>query len=181
MAKYTYEFKRKIVEEYLNGNGGQEYLAKKYSINSSTTVQKWLNAYKTLGNEGLMRTRKNKEYSLEYKLNVVELYLSTELSYQELANQLKMNNPALICKWVNDYQIAGIDALKSRKRGRKRVKKDKIIEMPKKKKEEFKDDEYQKKLEELEEENLKLRIENAYLKELRRLRLQEIQAKEKQK
>ena len=34
-------------------------------------------------------------------------------------------------------------------------------------------DEYAAKLKELEDENLKLRIENAYLKELRRLRLAE--------
>ena len=30
MAKYSFEFKKKIVQEYLNGNGGYMYLAKKY-------------------------------------------------------------------------------------------------------------------------------------------------------
>ena len=32
MAKYSYEFKKKVVQEYLDGNGGYEYLAKKYNI-----------------------------------------------------------------------------------------------------------------------------------------------------
>jgi len=40
-----------------------------------------------------MRSRKNETYSFEYKLHVVELYLSSEVSYQELALSLGMNNP----------------------------------------------------------------------------------------
>lgn len=29
MAKYSYEFKLKVVHEYINGEGGYKYLAKK--------------------------------------------------------------------------------------------------------------------------------------------------------
>lgn len=29
MAKYSYEFKLKVVQEYLNGEGGYNYLCKK--------------------------------------------------------------------------------------------------------------------------------------------------------
>ena len=32
MAKYTFELKLKIVHDYLDGKGGSDYLAKKYSI-----------------------------------------------------------------------------------------------------------------------------------------------------
>ena len=55
--------------------------------------------------------------------------------------------------------------------------------MPKQPKEhiqEFSQDEIAKQLKALQEENLKLRIENAYLKELRRLRLQEEMQSKKQ-
>lgn len=34
MAKYSLEFKKKIVEAYLNGKSGYEYLAKYYEIPS---------------------------------------------------------------------------------------------------------------------------------------------------
>lgn len=51
---------------------------------------------------------------------MVELYLSSEVSYQELALQEKINNPAQICKWVNDFQVAGPDALRPKKKGRKK-------------------------------------------------------------
>lgn len=32
MAKYTFEFKRKVVQEYPDGKGGYSYLSKKHNI-----------------------------------------------------------------------------------------------------------------------------------------------------
>ncbi|MEF2825099.1 MAG: transposase, partial [Peptococcaceae bacterium] len=32
MAKYSFEFKLQVVNDYLNGNGGYQYLAQKYGI-----------------------------------------------------------------------------------------------------------------------------------------------------
>lgn len=46
---------------------------------------KWVNAYEEFGNEGLLHSRKKETYTFEHKLHVVELYLSNEVSYQELA------------------------------------------------------------------------------------------------
>ena len=62
----------------------------------------------------MLRSRKNKNYSFEYKLSVVEFYLSNEVSYQDLAFQENINNPALITKWVNDFRIADPDTLRPR-------------------------------------------------------------------
>ena len=173
MAKYSYEFKKKVVQAYENGEGGYRYLAKKYSISSFSNVKKWVLNYQKFGDAGLMRSRKQTKYSFEKKLSVVELYLSSELSYQDLALQEEILNPGQIVKWVNDFRIAGPDALREHKKGRKR-----ILNSPKKNIERQKTEntcidtsaEYVK---ELEDELLKLRIENAYLKELRRLRLEE--------
>ncbi len=170
MGKYSYEFKKKIVTEYLNGNSGYQYLAKKYNVPNKKQVRVWVNAYKEFGDEGLKRSREKKKYSFEFKLHVVELYLTTEVSYLELALSVGMNNPGLITKWVNDYRIAGPDALRPKKKGRKpKVAKPKKNTAPQTEKEKA-DAEY---LRQLEEENLRLRIENAYLKELRRLRLED--------
>ena len=72
------------------------------------------------GDEGLTRSRKKKEkYSFEKKLNVVELYLSSEISYQELAIQEGITNPSMITNWVNRFRTAGPDALRSHKKGEK--------------------------------------------------------------
>ncbi len=170
MAKYSFEFKMKVVQEYLDGMGGSSFLPKKYNIPSTRDLRKWITVYNVFGPDGLIRKRKNQTYSLEFKLHVVELYLTTEVSYQGLALQVGMNNPALITKWVNDYRIAGPDALKPKMKGRQpQVAKPKDIISDKSNK--INTD--VENLRQLEEENLKLRIENAYLKELRRLRLEE--------
>ena len=181
MAKYSYEFKKKIVQEYLDGNGGYEYLAKKYNIAKDTQVMDWVKAYQTFGNDGLMRSRQNNNYSFQFKLSVVELYLSSEVSYRELALSQGINNSSLIVRWVNDFRIAGPDALRPKKKGRKKtldINEDKKIS---KITEEKPVDTSAEHIRELEDELLKLRIENAYLKELRRLRLEEEALQKKQR
>ena len=74
-------------------------------------------------------------------------------------------------RWVNDFRAVGPDALRSHKKGRrstvKNDKKKKVV------KSEKLDTETAAYIKELEDALLKARIENAYLKELRRLRLAE--------
>ena len=103
---------------------------------------------------------------------MVELYLSSEVSYQELALSQGINNPSLITRWVNDFRIAGPDALRPKKKGRKKTLDIKEFKKHSKSNEEKPVDISAEHIKELEDENLKLRIENAYLKELRRLRLE---------
>ena len=172
MAKYSYEFKKKVVYEYLNGEGGYKTLAKKHGIPSDTTVNEWVKAFNGLGAESLTRSRNNKKYSFEYKLHVVESYLNSEISYQELALKEGMSNPSLITRWVNDFKITGPAALRPKKKGRKKSlqRKDKSLPVNADNPNAEADKEY---IKQLEDELLKLRIENAYLKELRRLRLEE--------
>ena len=173
MAKYSYEFKKKVVTAYLNGKGGYKYLADYYGIPAWTNIKKWVLAYQRLGDEGLLRSRQQKKYSFEYKLHVVELYLSNEVSYQELALQEGINNPAILVKWVNDFRIAGPDALRPRKKGRKKALNSKDNIKRTTSNETVSVDTSAERLKQLEDELLKLRIENAFLKELRRLRLEE--------
>ena len=173
MAKYSYDFKRMVVQEYLDGKGSYVTIAKQHNIPNDTQVIKWVNVYKSFGDEGLMRSRQNKNYSFQFKLHVVELYLSNEISYQELALSQGINNPSLITRWVNDFRIAGPDALRPKKKGRKKTLDIREFKKPSKSNEEKPVDTSAEHIKELEDELLKLRIENAYLKELRRLRLEE--------
>lgn len=106
MAKYSFEFKLKLVQEYLSGEGGYTSLCEKYHIARSPLLR-WVASYRSLGVEGLKRKRKNKAYSPQFKLNAVNLYLTSEKSYQELATELKMSNPSLVTRWVQDYRKKG--------------------------------------------------------------------------
>lgn len=173
MTKYSYEFKKKVVSAYLNGEGGYEYLSKKYDISHHDIVRRWVKSYNKFGDKGLARSRQNNNYSFQFKLSVVELYLSSEVSYQELALSQGINNSSLITRWVNNFRTVGPDALRPKKKGRKKTLDIRELKNTSEPNEEKPVDTSTEHVKELEDENLKLRIENAYLKELRRLRLEE--------
>ena len=172
MSKYSFEFKKKVVKAYLSGEGSYKHLSKTYGVPARRNIEDWVHNYQEFGDEGLMRSRMNQTYSFEKKLSVVELYLSSEISYQDLALQEGITNPSMIANWVNRFRVAGPDALRPHKKGRR-----KTLEKPEKKSStlpiESPVDTSAEHVKELEDELLKLRIENAFLKELRRLRLED--------
>lgn len=65
MSKYTFEFKKKVVLEYINEYISIRSLEKKYDIKSHNNIEIWVAKYKKYGDEALLRSRKNKEYSFE--------------------------------------------------------------------------------------------------------------------
>ena len=173
MSKYSFEFKKQVVNAYLNGEGGYTYLANKFGIPSDNNVKLWVDNYNAFGDEGLKRSRKKDFYSFEKKLSIVELYLSSEISYQDLALQEGITNPSMITNWVSRFRAAGPDALRTRKKGRKKTLNTTNGNTQNKPVEESSVDTSAEHVKELEDELLKLRIENAFLKELRRLRLED--------
>ena len=173
MSKYSFEFKKKVVNAYINGEGGYNYLSEVYGIPSQSNIEKWVHNYQVFGDNGLLRSRKNENYSFEKKLSVVELYLSSEISYQDLALQEGITNPSMIANWVNRFRVAGPDALRPRKKGRRRTLDKPVKNTQNKPDKEATVDTSVEHVKELEDELLKLRIENAFLKELRRLRLED--------
>lgn len=180
MAKYSLIFKLKVVTAYLNGEGGYEYLTKKYGVKTTSQVRRWISAFKGFGKDGLCRKRNNTRYTSEFKLAVVESYLTSELSYRQIALQYGLNNPSLIARWKSDFMKYGTNAFVERPKGRiptmsRTDEKAKITTHTKsrnqKKKKELTPE--QARILELEKQLRYAQIENAYLKELRRLRLED--------
>ena len=181
MAKYSYELKKKIVEEYLNGNASYKILAKKYQI-SVSQIERWVNNYKYFGDEGLMRSRNNRAYSVEFKLEAITRYERSECSYQQLALELGLTNPSIIANWRRQYREEGVVGLRPHKRGRPVTKKDDHKQRPKSSmKNEPLDPSTREALEnrikELEAENRKLTIQKMYLEQLRSLAREEAMKK----
>lgn len=173
MAKHSYEFKKQLVSEYLDNQGSYASISQKHGLSSSCQLKMWVAAYKKLGDNGLKRSRSRKGYSFEEKLSVVESYLTSELSYQELALQMGINNPSMLARWVNDFKIAGPDALRPHRKGRKKTLGTSQSGETEAQVQHTEVDTRAEHVKELEDELLKLRIENAVLKELRRLRLED--------
>lgn len=170
MTKYSFEFKLKVVNDYLSGKGGYRFLSSKYSLPHNKMVFDWANAYKEFGELGLQRKRKKAVYDFNFKLSAVNLYLTSEWSYREVANHLNINNHTLIVRWVKEYRQNGdcFSVPKSQRRPREEIS----VPQEKVKKSSKKLTELEQQLAETQKELLYLRVENEYLKGLRRLRME---------
>ncbi len=78
---------------YLKNKGSLQELATKYGIKPHKNISVWVKSYEKLGDEGIIRSRKKEKYTLEFKLSVVELYLTIDVSYQELALSIESTIP----------------------------------------------------------------------------------------
>ncbi|WP_416150808.1 transposase [Salipaludibacillus sp. HK11] len=163
MAKYSEEFKMKLVVEYLDGNIGYGSLAKKYNMGSRTSIIEWVNIFKSQGVEGLKRRKSKKEYSVQFKLDTIQFILDTGASYLETAVQFKLNNPSLIKRWMKTFREQGVEGLELKSKGWPSMSKKSNNKMKKEEKKVTREAE-------LERENERLRLENAYLKKLKAFR-----------
>ena len=102
------------------------------------------------------------KYSLELKKKVVEAYHRREGSYCFLAQKYGITNKRQVLNWVHSYDAFGCEGLM---RSRKKQMQSVLDTTPV--------DTSAEHIKQLEDELLKLRIENAYLKDVRRLRLEE--------
>ena len=178
--KYSFEFKLKIVQEYLKGPLGYTLLAKKYHVSYKSEIQKWVNQYKKHGKEGL-KIKKNKEkYPLNFKLDVLRFKQDTGASYIETANTYGIGEPSIIANWKRRYLVEGAEGLnKPQGRPTKMPKSNKNKKKTKEKRET--NDQVTDEFELLKKENEYLRIELEYLKKLKALGLKDPRANNKPK
>ena len=175
MAKYNFEFKFRIVQKYLDGEAPL-YLANKYELKDKKQILRWVNIYKEFGEEGLFRKRQNQKYSVQFKLDAIELYQTSEMSYRDVANAIGINNPPLIASWMRKFREDGVDGLsKTKGRPSNMSKKKKAVKKVVSHETAGESD----RIKDLEKQVRSLQIENAFLKELRKLRKQEAQQRHK--
>lgn len=98
MAKYSMHLRKKVVTEYMNNKVSVVALAKKYDVKSKSNISTRVKSYKKLVYEGIVRSQKKEKYTFDFELSVVELYLTTEVSYQELVLSVGINNPSIITR-----------------------------------------------------------------------------------
>ena len=158
MVKYDPTFKLAVVKAYLSGEGGYVTLAKRFNIRSGKSVSQWVKIYQAFGEKALEWKSKNKTYSVQFKLDVLNYKIRTGKSYQDVAIAFGMTERSLIVNWMRAWKQKGVDGL-SKPKGCPSMSKKKSNKPKKKLTRE----------QELEKENELLRVENAYLKKLRAL------------
>lgn len=165
MKKYSIELKKKVIKEYQEKDISLNELARKYGIKSYKSIREWIRKNKIFGEIGL-KVSKSEEYPLELKQNVIKCALTGDLNFRELADKFKIKDPKTVSSWAKNFQ----EEKNFPKINLKIDLKEEYLDMKKKNK---KKDYSEKEIADILEENLHLRIENDYLKELRRLVLEE--------
>lgn len=118
MAKYEYDFKRRVVEAHLSGEGGKKSIAEKFGIPSPSTVLKWVKVYKGFGEDGLKRKRTQRTYTTNFKMDVLSYYHTSGKSYIDVAVEYGIPSPEAILQWKQSFNDKGIDGLTPKSKGR---------------------------------------------------------------
>lgn len=102
--KYSKELKLEIVKRYLAGESSS-FLARKYNLpkRGDRNILTWANRFRVLGENGFNHSKTNKSYSKEFKLEVINKYLSGEYSYHDLANHYNISSCEVVRQWVLAY------------------------------------------------------------------------------
>jgi transposase len=152
--KHSVEFRLMVVKAYENGFSFSR-LARRFEI-SRSCIQQWVGHYKECGVASLL-PRYGRAYTKEFKQQVVCAYQKQGLSLKECCFKFQIPSISTLHGWVRQYEQFGINGF-STARGRPGSMKNKprIIKI------------YGPltRLQELENENLRLRAENDLLKKL---------------
>ncbi len=169
MSKLTRENKIEIYERRLKGETISS-LVKNFNINVSNI--KYLIALIRKHGYDVLRSDKNRVYSKEFKLQVINRVFTNHESINSVAIDIGLTSSSILHNWLLKFKENGYNIIE-KKKGRK----PKSMTKPKKKYEILSEKD---KIRQLEEENLYLKAENEYLKKLKALVL-ERELKEKKK
>jgi len=160
MTNFTAEEKIKIVLRYLEGNESINAISKETKA-SNSAITEWIRFYKEFGEDAFIKSYTS--YSAEFKLNVLNYMKETGTTSCVAAAIFNISSSGMIRRWRKAFETGGIDALQSKKKGPKSMKKEikssNIQQQPP----------VEGSLEALRAENERLRMENAYLKKLNAL------------
>jgi len=155
MTKFSHEFRLKLVMEVEEGIP-LKTVARKYSVGRSTLLN-WIYQYRSGGAEQLTSVKGS--YTQQFKLSAIEYRRTNDVSYAQAAADLGISNGRTLYEWEKRYSEQGSAGLQNARKGRP----------PKMPKKESKPKKPPTREEELEAENNRLRMENAYLKKLNAL------------
>ena len=108
MVKYKPELKAKIVHEYLSTAQSTYDLSEKYHI-GRRQIAKWIQGYRLNGPDVLKRQRHKRNFTADFKLNVINYYQTHEDSMAEVAARFNVSPPQ-ISVWRSIFEREGIMA-----------------------------------------------------------------------
>jgi transposase len=108
--KYSIEKRLEAVLAYLDGAGGWRYVAEQYGVETSS-LRGWVAMYREHGPAGLEPKIRERNYSAEFKLEVITRMTREGLSYRQTAALFNIRRSNWIGEWQRRYDEGGIAAL----------------------------------------------------------------------
>ena len=115
-VKYSSEFKLRCVKQVLNNHQTVEDVSKLHGCHH-TTLHDWIRFYEKYGKKALL-PRKNKVYSVPFKLKVLESIDKDLLSFSQACLKFNIPTKSIIIKWQLNYKEEGIIGLNHKPRGK---------------------------------------------------------------
>jgi transposase len=109
-VKYNYDFKLLCVEEVLKKHKSVKGTANANGI-AESNLTCWISRYNKFGNEGLLPRQKNKIYSANFKLKVIQTIQNKSISLDEACLTFKIPAQSTIISWQRKYAGAGLAGL----------------------------------------------------------------------
>ncbi len=115
-VKYNYDFKLRCVKQVLNHHQTVEAVSKLNGCHH-TTLHDWIRFYEKYGRKALL-PRKNKVYSLPFKIKVLEAINKDSLSFSQACLEFNIPTKSVIMNWQKNYKKFGIEGLNHKTRGK---------------------------------------------------------------
>ena len=176
MSKYSTSFKQSVVAAYGDGSSSFGEVSVQFGVDHST-LRKWVALHGAHGLAGL--AKKHSQYDAQFKLSVLRRIWEDGLSYRQAAAVFNIRNMGCLADWERRYERGGIEALASRRRGRPRSMPPSSLPEPPRIGEAPAASDETCSHEELLAEVRQLRLENAYLKKLKALTLEQASLKKR--
>lgn len=151
---YSVKQKKEVIDYVLNNDVSVYKAQLKFNINRET-IRMWIAKYNTGGVNALKKSSKNKKYTGQFKVDVVEYMHEHHISLKKTCLKFLISSTSLVKEWDLIYRNEGKDVLL--KGNYMSIYKKRNVKLEEKSKKEL--------IEEIEQ----LKMENAYLKKLRAL------------
>jgi transposase len=161
MARYSDEKKVAAARDYCSGQLGLRQVAQRHGLNVAS-LRFWAAAYRVHGARGVL-TKDRKFYSAAFKLSVLQRIHSEKLSCRQAAALFDIRRRDMIAVWQRAYEIGGVAALHPPTGARRTA----MAKQSRAGADKLQDERRTRK--QLLDELHQLRMENAYLKQLKAL------------
>ena len=104
--KLEFEAKIAIVRRCISGEIGLEAAGREAGVDSAS-IRRWIAKYEVEGADAFLPQKRNRAYSPELKIKVVEEYLAGSDSILDLCRKYNIRSTSVVKRWIKKYNAHG--------------------------------------------------------------------------